>query len=110
MTLTVKSNVSTLTDLLEDYPVKLFPNLGVFIVNKMAFEARKQSIKRVKRQFITRNKFTTNRIIFKSSPKVTAVAFKLGFFFKMRLAASIGLSMPSNSMIPIFCGTKISTK
>lgn len=64
-----KTNAHNLTKILEEFPVRTFPALGRFIVNKLAFEARKQAVKRVKRQFITRNRFTTSNIQYVSAPR-----------------------------------------
>ena len=55
--------------LLEDYPVKQFPKAGHFIVNQLAFEARKTAIRQIKKKMITRSNFVINRIQFSTSPR-----------------------------------------
>lgn len=70
MTFIVKSNVLKLSKVLDEYPVKTFPALGQFIVNKMAFEGMKQAHRRIGKQFITRNKFTIKNIQFDKAKKV----------------------------------------
>lgn len=55
--------------LLDEYPVKQFPKAGIFIVNQLAFEARKTAVRQVQKRMITRSKFVTNRIQFSTSPR-----------------------------------------
>lgn len=55
--------------MLEQYPVRQFPLAGIFIVNQLAFEARKQAIKEIEKRMIIRSQFVPNRIQFSMSPR-----------------------------------------
>lgn len=56
--------VKDFINLLQEYPIRQVPRAGQFIVNQMAFEARKLAVKKVDQQMILRNKFVTGRIQF----------------------------------------------
>ena len=69
-----KTNSPSLEKILREYPVKTFPKLGQFIVTDLAFQSRKQAVKRVSKSFILRNKHTTRNILFVKSPRTKKLA------------------------------------